>query len=1399
MATLSAEFAIVTTSTTTAGPERPQRTAIAGRENGQLRSKKRRAGSSQADKKRGTAIRRATRWSLRAIALAVLLILLLIAILSALLRLGSPHIGVYKTEIQAWLSDYLKTPVEIGEMDFSWGGANPRITLDNVSLQGNSGTAVDGVVAGDGAAVNFRQVWLDLNLPATVFGRGWDINEVTIVGADLDLEYHGEQDFRVRGYDQVRPVQTSSAAAVAEPVSDSAGKEGQRGSRALTWLLAARNAALIDSSVTVHDIKRQREYRLDEINIRASNRGNEHRLQAEVALPEGFGKTLQLDALLESRDGDLQDATGRASLRGEQLVFERWLELMPKRSLDLAGTANIDVSGEWSATKLNLVTATVDSPRIAFGPYPNRDRAMELQHFSSNIDWRRTAKGWLANAAELNFSHAGRATAFEQTSLEIVDKDGGRSWRVDSSGEQLDLSLLAQMSETFRTLLPMGEWPTAMAQARPAGELIDWRLSIDRGVRTTNSGGLPAVSITGALNNLRTTAYDSIPGVEGIDMQLAIHENAGKLDIRGNQVVFEQAQSFSTPLRLEKIDGVLDVLVSRDEIEISSEAVVIRDRSLTGDLDFVFRHSEKSPAWLHLNGRYDLAKIADVPLYMPRAMVRPWVAGWLEKSLLAGEASNGQVLFKGPFAGFPFHRTDGEFEAAMNVRNAKLDYLDTWPAVENASGRLAFSKKSMGFELQSGKINGTELLPGKAHIASLFRPVVNLQIQAENSVESYLSFIQSSPIRATLGPALADVKAQGDAQLDVTVNVPLRAKRFREADEVFNVRGTLGFENNSLSSSQYRTRLDDVRGDLVFTHLGFEESTLDARYLGKPMTVELHSSGSGKERLSEMIFTGIVDSRALVRHHDLPLDNLVGGASAWYVNVEIPHDNETLDRRGVLLSATSNLRGSVLELPEPLGKTAASAKRLSVSSRFAANGETPVWVVNLGKHGRALVSSDGDGGLQSLAINLGGGKLDRQSGEGIRVTGRTDDFSIDDWVAAIAAILDTPDDGAPPGDWPLISADLQTPNLLLGEKGHGAARIKVTSNGAFLNGVIENSLLRGSVRMPRTADTQGNPVQVRIANADKRLLDGYLDPDGESAADDEPPVDPLAFPPMNIHLASLKWDDLVLEDLVARTRPDNAGMEITALGFIHDNAQMSGDGFWHWRDPQNINKGSRNQQLSQINLQIRSSDVGRSMDKFGFEATIAEGQGSIDAGIFWDGPIYKPRLEELQGNVKLALRRGRLLDVEPGAARIIGLFALDSLPRRLAFDFTDITAEGMDFDTIDGRLMIAGGVANSELVQLQGPVGVVDVTGYANFVDRTYDQKITVLPRISAALPIIGAISGGATAGIGVLIAGPLLKALGVDFDKIGLIEYAVTGSWDNPSIAPYRTRTQAQPSRINK
>ena len=47
----------------------------------------------------------------------------------------------------------------------------------------------------------------------------------------------------------------------------------------------------------------------------------------------------------------------------------------------------------------------------------------------------------------------------------------------------------------------------------------------------------------------------------------------------------------------------------------------------------------------------------------------------------------------------------------------------------------------------------------------------------------------------------------------------------------------------------------------------------------------------------------------------------------------------------------------------------------------------------------------------------------------------------------------------------------------------------------------------------------------------------------------------------------------------------------------------------------------------------------------------------------------------------------------PGAARLLSVLSLQSLPRRLLFDFRDLFAEGFAFDSVVGDVKIGQGQA----------------------------------------------------------------------------------------------------------
>src|SRR3546814_5824173 len=115
----------------------------------------------------------------------------------------------------------------------------------------------------------------------------------------------------------------------------------------------------------------------------------------------------------------------------------------------------------------------------------------------------------------------------------------------------------------------------------------------------------------------------------------------------------------------------------------------------------------------------------------------------------------------------------------------------------------------------------------------------------------------------------------------------------------------------------------------------------------------------------------------------------------------------------------------------------------------------------------------------------------------------------------------------------------------------------------------------------------------------------------------------------------------------------------------------------------------------------------------------------------------------LQGRFTLAARDGQLVDVEPGAGRVLGLLSVAELPRRLLLDFRDLFSKGFAFNRMGGTIAFADGQARSDDMNIDGPAAEIRIHGSADLRAETFDQHIEVLPKSGNLLTVAGAIAGG--------------------------------------------------------
>ena len=281
------------------------------------------------------------------------ILLILLALLSAGVRLGLPLVGNYKPNIESRLSDYLRSPVAIGDLKLSWEGFGPLLKAEQVAVFESSDRKV-----------TLDELLIDLNLAKSVLRGMPVINELTLVGASLSLEADQNGQFRLHGMDRVRTARAQNA--------DQANLKG-KGLDLMAWLSTARKVGLIDTEVTLIDEQADLRLVMQDLNIRAENEGDSHQLRIDVLLPEELGGSLEAGLDLVGSVDSLDTAVGDLYIKTNALQINALTEVLKVGGLadklerigsPIDTAVSLELWGRWEDGQLQSIRGPVETSAI---------------------------------------------------------------------------------------------------------------------------------------------------------------------------------------------------------------------------------------------------------------------------------------------------------------------------------------------------------------------------------------------------------------------------------------------------------------------------------------------------------------------------------------------------------------------------------------------------------------------------------------------------------------------------------------------------------------------------------------------------------------------------------------------------------------------------------------------------------------------------------------------------------------------------------------------------------------------------------------------------------------------------------------------------------------------------
>ena len=1099
--------------------------------------------------------------------------------------------------------------------------------------------------------------------------------------------------------------------------------------------------AVHDATLDVLDLRAtQGRFELTGVDLEFERGRNHVSLRGRVELPEHLGTALELDGDL---DGDLAQAQSlkwRARIDARDLDLEQWAALLPDSIfVPAAGHGSVRLSVHGVGRDLQSLRLHPEFTNVRLP-----DGGAEFTRVAGDLHMQSDAESVSIDGKDLEISREGapwRPTSFSGT----LKKHKGRIVSVAGRAEYLRIENLAALS----SLLPDGSLREKLDALAPRGELFD----LDANIGMSVAGGLPDISGRVRFSNVGFESFGRVPGLQGLDGAIEGRGASGIVRLATRDGVVSWPLQWRALAEFPSVVGLVEWSRFGEGLRLWVDEAAINTGygTVRGKLRMAFQPGQLP--LMDLDARVQNFDVTQVWRYLPIERIKPRSLAWLDSAFRAGRVVEGAVTQTGPTRGFPYREGQGTFHAEARVRDMNLLYAPGWPQIRGLDAELVFDGPAMHAVATRGSLAGLEITQAEANSADYGDSIVALRASARGDAGRAIRMLQNSPLAPSLGTGFADLTGSGPVTSELSMYLPI--KDFEQ--RIITVMTTL--DGVKLQHRQQAVEASNLKGVFWVRNREIEAPSLTGRFLGGPLEFSIKTAKQRNGDLSTQVNAqGTVAAEPLRPVARLPVNAGISGTADWrgFMTVERSADR-AVPAHGTLQLA-SDLRGLASKLPEPFAKSAETARPLAITASFG--GESgPRIRAELGRDIHALLqwrSKPEDPAIERGILSFGASapaELPRAAG--LWVTGHLDSASISDLVNLK---WDQPR-GHPLDEW-LGGADLAIQHLeVLGY--------------AFAD--VSGRLRPGNRAWEIGVNSVGASGHLTVPYAFPGEVPMVLDLDrlqfGESVRSGEGQTDPRQLPAIRVDIRDFQFEGRKYGHLQAELTRGTAGMTLNQFTMKQAAFEAKGSGSWLVRE-----SGAE----CRLEFDVESGNVLAFMEAMQLGSLVAGSHGRISANLSWPGPPESSAIERLSGRLAIAAENGNLTAVEPGAGRVLGLMSIAHLPRRLALDFGDLTAEGLSFDTMRGTFQLTDGEAFTDNLTLRGPAAEIGIAGRTSLRNRTYDQTAVVTGQLGASLGVAGALAAGPAVGAALLLFSRIFKE---SLNGATRGYYRIMGSWDDPQV----------------
>jgi uncharacterized protein YhdP len=329
--------------------------------------------------------------------------------------------------------------------------------------------------------------------------------------------------------------------------------------------------------------------------------------------------------------------------------------------------------------------------------------------------------------------------------------------------------------------------------------------------------------------------------------------------------------------------------------------------------------------------------------------------------------------------------------------------------------------------------------------------------------------------------------------------------------------------------------------------------------------------------------------------------------------------------------------------------------------------------------------------------------------------------------------------------------------------------IQRLSNNWHLN--INSDLIDGNLIIPDHYRTQTITGDFSMLH-----LTPFTSP--EKSKEVAKPLNPQALFPLSLNIENFQYADHTFGKVNLELQKINDGVRINKLTLDSPLYSLNGQGRWLQKKGKNSSSFSGTLDTDDLGELLIAENITKHLDK---------GKAKFAFDLSWPDSPLDFQTKDLRGTISANITKGSIIGLDKatntkiGLGKLINVFSLQSLTKRLTLNFSDIGDSGLEFSEVKGNLVLKNGNIFTDNFYLDGPVAEIYIKGMLGLKKELYNLNIRISPYYTSSLPLIATIAGGPVAGVATWAVSKVAR-FGVE--KVTSNNYKVTGSWKDPKVS---------------